>query len=104
MFPRLAAWKNTFLLYTNIILERMVVMKQPFIKITSGESILTQPHQKTKSFKKIRPLISENYKKLNIYFGIEENFSDQIWFYGFFGVSISMILFTYVLSGVMYGF
>ncbi|MCE0555094.1 hypothetical protein LQK80_34885 [Bacillus thuringiensis] len=27
-----------------------------------------------------------------------------MWFYGFFGVSISMILFTYVLSGVMYGF
>lgn len=39
-------------------------MKQPFIKITSGESILTQPHQKTKSFKKIRLLISENYKKV----------------------------------------
>ncbi|KAA0781277.1 DUF3961 domain-containing protein [Bacillus sp. BPN334] len=79
-------------------------MKQPFIKITSGESILTQPHQKTKSFKKIRSLLSENYKKSNVYFGIEENLSDQIWFYGFFGLSIFMILFTYVLSGIMYGF
>ncbi|XKK19913.1 DUF3961 domain-containing protein [Bacillus sp. A17A.1] len=79
-------------------------MKQPFIKITSSESILTQPHPKTKSFKKIRLLISKNYKKLNVYFGIEENFSDRIWFYGFFGVSISMILFTYILSGIMYGF
>ncbi|HIE8455896.1 TPA: DUF3961 domain-containing protein [Bacillus cereus] len=79
-------------------------MKQPFIKITSGESILTHSNPKTKSFKKIRSSISENYKKINVYFGIEENLSDQIWVYGFFGVSISMILFTYVLSGIMYGF
>ncbi|WP_240522766.1 hypothetical protein [Bacillus pseudomycoides] len=53
-------------------------MKQSFMKVTSGEHILTQPHLKTKSFKKFYVFISENYKKLNAYFGIEENLSDQI--------------------------
>ncbi|MGF1436939.1 DUF3961 domain-containing protein [Bacillus thuringiensis] len=104
MFPRLAAWKNTFLLYANINLERMVVMKQPFIKVTSGESILTQPHRKFKSFNKNYSLISENYIKINRYFGIEENGSDQIWFYGFFATSIFIMLFTYLFSGILYGF
>ncbi|WP_256703161.1 DUF3961 domain-containing protein [Bacillus cereus] len=38
-----------------------------------------------------------------MYFGIEENVSDQIWFYGFFTISISLLLFTYLISGIMYG-
>ncbi|MEX5523208.1 hypothetical protein [Bacillus cereus] len=58
-------------------------MKQILIKITSGEPILTQPHLKFKFLKKFYLLISENLKKSNRYFGIEENVSDQIWFYGF---------------------
>ncbi|MGE6592484.1 DUF3961 domain-containing protein [Bacillus mycoides] len=79
-------------------------MKQILIKITSGEPILTQPHLKFKFLKKFYSPISENYKKLNRYFGIEENVSDQIWFYGFFATSIFMMLFTYVFSGILYGF
>ncbi|PEF99449.1 DUF3961 domain-containing protein [Bacillus toyonensis] len=79
-------------------------MKQILIKITSGESILTQPHHKFKFLKKFYSSISENYKKLNCYFGIEENVSDQIWFYGFFATSIFMMLFTYLFSGILFGF
>ncbi|COF06090.1 Uncharacterised protein [Streptococcus pneumoniae] len=79
-------------------------MKQILIKITSGEPILTQPHLKFKFLKKFYLSISENYKKLNRYFGIEENVSDQIWFYGFFATSIFMMLFTYLVSGILYGF
>ncbi|PFT76027.1 DUF3961 domain-containing protein [Bacillus cereus] len=79
-------------------------MKQILIKITSGEPILTQPHLKFKFFKKFYLSISENYKKLNGYFGIEENVLDQIWFYGFFATSIFMMLFTYLFSGILYGF
>lgn len=63
-------------------------MKQILIKITSGEPILTQPYLKFKFLKKFYSSISENYKKLNRYFGIGENVSDQIWFYGFFAISI----------------
>ncbi len=81
-----------------------MAMKQFLIKITSGEPILTQPHLKFKFLKKFYLLVSENYKKLNRYFGIEENVSDQIWFYGFFATSIFMMLFTYLFSGILYAF
>ncbi|MGG3652553.1 DUF3961 domain-containing protein [Bacillus pseudomycoides] len=79
-------------------------MANNLFKIKSDESILTYPHRKSKPLKKFSNSVSENYKKLNVYFGIEENISDQIWFYGFFIVSISMLLFTYFISGIMYGF
>ncbi|PIE92863.1 hypothetical protein CO726_24505 [Bacillus fungorum] len=79
-------------------------MKQILNKITSGELILTQPHLKFKFLKKIYLYISENYKNSNRYFGIEENVSDQIWFYGFFVISIFMMLFTYLFSGILFGF
>ncbi|WP_243821292.1 DUF3961 domain-containing protein [Bacillus thuringiensis] len=79
-------------------------MKQILNKITSGELILTQPHLKFKFLKKFYLYISENSKKLNRYFGIEENVSDQIWFYGFFVISIFMMLFTYLFSGILFGF
>ncbi|MCU4864157.1 DUF3961 domain-containing protein [Bacillus cereus] len=80
------------------------MLTKPFLKIKSGELILTQPHHKFKSSKKFYSSISENYKKLNRYFGIEENVSDQIWFYGFFATSIFMMLFTYLFSGILFGF
>ncbi|QWH64263.1 hypothetical protein EXW39_29935 (plasmid) [Bacillus mycoides] len=79
-------------------------MKQILVKITSGEPSLTQPHLKFKFLKKFYSYISENLKKLKRYFGIEENVSDQIWFYGFFATSIFMMLFTYLFSGILYGF
>ncbi|MCR8860366.1 DUF3961 domain-containing protein [Bacillus pseudomycoides] len=80
------------------------MLTKNLLRIKSGESILTYPHRKSKPLKKIYTYISENYKKLNVYFGIEENISDQIWFYGFFIVSISMLLFTYITAGIIYGF
>ncbi|WP_255261523.1 DUF3961 domain-containing protein [Bacillus pseudomycoides] len=39
-----------------------------------------------------------------MYFGIEENVFDQIWFYGFFTISISLLLFAYFISTIMYEF
>lgn len=38
--------------------------------------------------------------KFNMCFGIEENLSDQIWFYGFFAVSLSMLLVSYLIYSV----
>ena len=78
-------------------------MKQSLIKITSGEPILTQPHLKTKFHKNFTHSF-QKITKTNVYFGIEENVSNQIWFYGFFTVSISLLLFTYLISGILYGF
>lgn len=79
-------------------------MTNNLFKIKSDESILTYPHRKQKPLKKFYTLISENYEKTNVYFGIEENISDQIWFYGFFTASISLLFLTYLISGIMYGF
>ncbi|MEK4503609.1 DUF3961 domain-containing protein [Bacillus sp. FSL R12-0069] len=39
-----------------------------------------------------------------MYFGIEDHIFDQTWFYGFFTASISLLLFTYLISRIMYGF
>lgn len=80
------------------------MLTKNLLRIKSGESILTYPHRKSKPLKKFYAFISENYKSLNVYFGIEENISDQIWFYGFFTVSISLLLFTYLSTGALYGF
>ncbi|WP_306475059.1 DUF3961 domain-containing protein [Bacillus pseudomycoides] len=77
------------------------MLNKTLFKIKSGEYILAYPHLKSKPLKKFCTNSSENYKKLNVYFGIEENLSDQIWFYGFFAVSFSMLLVTYFISGIM---
>ncbi|MGA5662800.1 DUF3961 domain-containing protein [Bacillus bombysepticus] len=53
---------------------------------------------------KILPTYFRKLQKINRYFGIEENVSDQIWFYGFFAISIFMMLFTYLFSGILFGF
>ncbi|WP_432804048.1 DUF3961 domain-containing protein [Bacillus arachidis] len=53
---------------------------------------------------KILLICFRKLQKLNRYFGIEENVSNQIWFYGFFATSIFMMLFTYLFSGILYGF
>ncbi|MEK4678230.1 DUF3961 domain-containing protein [Bacillus sp. FSL K6-2944] len=80
------------------------MLTKKLLRIKSGESILTYPHHKLKPLKKFYILISENYKKSNAYFGIEENISDQVLFYGFYAVCIFMLLFTYLITGTLYGF
>lgn len=75
-------------------------MKHPIIKNISSGYILTQSKVQRKSFKIYSEFFSENYKKLNVYFGIESNLSDQICFYGFYGVSIIILLFIYLIAGL----
>ncbi|WP_242291520.1 DUF3961 domain-containing protein [Bacillus cereus group sp. BfR-BA-01356] len=77
-------------------------MKHPMVKITSSESILAQSKVKEKSLERIINLISTNYKRVNTYFGIEQNTSDQIWFYGFYGSAIIMLVFICMIVGSFY--
>lgn len=70
-------------------------------KIKSDEPILAYPHHKSKPLKKFYKFFSENSEKINKHFGIEENISDQIWFYGFYTVSISMLLFICIIDDIM---
>ncbi|AUB67012.1 hypothetical protein CSW12_29465 (plasmid) [Bacillus cereus] len=79
-------------------------MTKNLFRIKSGELILAHPHPKLKPLKKIYASISENYKKLSSYFGIEEKISDQILFYGLFIVATFMLMVTYLTTGFLYGF
>ncbi|OUB49593.1 hypothetical protein BK741_11935 [Bacillus thuringiensis serovar iberica] len=79
-------------------------MIKNLFRIKSGELILAHPHPKLKPLKKFYLLISENYKKLNSYFGIEDKISNQILFYGLFIVSTFMLLVTHLIAGFLYGF
>ncbi|HFJ9417294.1 DUF3961 domain-containing protein [Bacillus cereus group sp. BC251] len=72
-------------------------MKHPMVKITPSASILAQSKFKEKTLERIFNFISKNYKRVNTYFGIEQNVSDQIWFYGFYGLAISMVLVIYLV-------
>lgn len=55
-------------------------MSNNLLKITNDECILTYPHRKSKSLKKFYSLISENYKNISEWLGIEESIFDQIVF------------------------
>lgn len=76
-------------------------MKHPMVKITPSESILAQSKFKEKFLERVHSFVSVNYKGLNNYFGIEENVSDQILFYGFFGVSIFVLFFICLINVVL---
>ncbi|MCP1285236.1 MULTISPECIES: DUF3961 domain-containing protein [Bacillus] len=77
-------------------------MKHPMVKITPSESILAQSKFKEKALERIFDFISTNYKRVNTYFGIEQNVSDQIWFYGFYGFAIIILLYICMIVGSFY--
>ncbi|HDR7001354.1 DUF3961 domain-containing protein [Bacillus cereus group sp. Bc222] len=77
-------------------------MKHPMVKITPSESILAQSKFKEKALERIFNFISTNYKRVNAYFGIEQNVSDQIWFYGFYGLAIIILLYICMIVGSFY--
>ncbi|MDA1786288.1 DUF3961 domain-containing protein [Bacillus cereus] len=77
-------------------------MKHPMVKITPSESILAQSKFKEKALERIFNFISTNYKRVNTYFGIEQNVSDQIWFYGFYGLAIIILLYICMIVGSFY--
>lgn len=47
---------------------------------------------------------SKYYRSLCEWFGIEECINSQIWFFGTFGISIFMVVATYMISGICLGF
>lgn len=77
-------------------------MKHPMVKITPSESILAQSKFKEKALDRNINFISTNFKRINTYFGIEQNVSDQIWFYGFYGLAIIILLYICMIVGSFY--
>ena len=48
--------------------------------------------------------VSKYYTPLCEWFGIEECINSQIWFFGTFGISIFMVVATYMISETFFGF
>ncbi|MBO9128266.1 DUF3961 domain-containing protein [Bacillus sp. 165] len=44
--------------------------------------------------------LREKIARVNMFFGLE-NRSDCIWFYGVYGLSLSILVFTFVLSNIL---
>lgn len=80
------------------------MLTKNLFRIKSSESILTYPHYKEKPLKKFYNLISEFSEKTNEYFGVDENTSDKVWFYGFYATCVSMIVLTLMIAASLYEF
>ncbi|QDZ76560.1 hypothetical protein [Bacillus cereus] len=74
------------------------------LKIKNGESIIAQTHPVEKDNTSIKQAVAIRYRAVCEWFGIEDCKVSQIWFFGFFGLSIFMMITTYVIAGVCYGF
>ncbi|HDW3058584.1 TPA: hypothetical protein RMI67_006550 [Bacillus cereus] len=74
------------------------------LKIKNGESIITQTQPVEKDGAGIKHAILMHYCAVCEWFGIEDCKASQIWFFGFFGVSIFMMIVTYLIGGMCYGF
>ncbi|MES1051452.1 hypothetical protein FOA24_19425 [Bacillus thuringiensis] len=74
------------------------------LKIKNGESIIAQTHAVKKDVTSIKQTVAIRYRAVCEWFGIEDCKSSQIWFFGFFGVSIFMMIVTYLIGGMCYGF
>ncbi|MGE6552379.1 hypothetical protein ACQKFK_26360 [Bacillus mycoides] len=74
------------------------------LKIKNDESIITQTQPVEKDGAGIKHAISMHYRAVCEWFGIEDCKASQIWFFGFFGVSIFMMIVTYLIGGMCYGF
>lgn len=64
------------------------------LKIKNGESIIAQTHPVKKDVTSIKQTVAIRYRAVCEWFGIEDCKASQIWFFGFFGVSIFMMIVT----------
>ncbi|OUB09027.1 hypothetical protein BK704_12510 [[Bacillus thuringiensis] serovar konkukian] len=81
-------------------------MANIIFKITNNKLILTQNtrNKRRNHARNFLYKLKKYYQNMNIWFGIEENVSDQVWFYGFFIICCTLLLFTYLISGFLFGF
>ncbi|HFK1513689.1 MULTISPECIES: hypothetical protein [Bacillus cereus group] len=79
-------------------------MANTLYKITNNEVIVPQHKSKSEFFGMFRNLIVEKYNAVNEWFGIEGAASDRVWFYGTISLAIFLLSFTYLVSGLAFGF
>lgn len=79
-------------------------MANTLYKITNNEVIVPQHKSKSEFFGMFRNLVAKKYNAVNEWFGIEGAASDRVWFYGTISLAIFLLSFTYLVSGLAFGF
>ncbi|WP_312498090.1 hypothetical protein [Bacillus luti] len=79
-------------------------MANTLYKITNNEVIVPQHKSKSEFFGMFRNFITKKYNSVNEWFGIDGDASDRVWFYGTISLAIFLLSFTYLVSGLAFGF
>ncbi|PEE20783.1 hypothetical protein CON95_27200 [Bacillus toyonensis] len=79
-------------------------MANTLFKITNNEVIVPQRKDKSEFFGMFRSFVTKQYNTVNEWFGIDGATSDRIWFYGTISLAIFLLSFTYLVSGLTFGF
>lgn len=79
-------------------------MANTLFKITNNEVIVPQPKSKSEFFGMFCDFIVKKYNAVNEWFGIDGAASDRAWFYGTISLAIFLLIFTYLVSGLSFGF
>lgn len=82
----------------------MIRLANTLSKINNDNFIITQNQSKESDHISFKYGISKCYRALCEWFGIENCINSQILFFGTFGISIFMIVATYMISGIYFGF
>ncbi|MGG1340160.1 hypothetical protein ABE244_06180 [Bacillus toyonensis] len=79
-------------------------MANTLFKITNNEVIVPQRKDKSEFFGMFRSFVTKQYNAVNEWFGIDGAATDRIWFYGTICLAIFLVSFTYLVSGLAFGF
>ncbi|EOP32272.1 hypothetical protein [Bacillus cereus] len=52
----------------------------------------------------MKKVLRQRFERMNYWLGIDGCINSQIWFYGTFGLATFMLTFTYIISGILFGF
>ncbi|MEH7052591.1 hypothetical protein [Bacillus pseudomycoides] len=79
-------------------------MANSYLKTPNSKYILPHLSKKEKAIVDMKNAVNKRYQAVCEWFGIDNCLISQIWFFGTFGLSIFMIVATYVISGICFGF
>jgi len=79
-------------------------MANSYLKTPNSNYILAHIPEKEKTVVDIKQAVNKKYQTVCEWLGIDECINSQIWFFGTFGIAIIMLIATYVIGGVCYGF
>ncbi|PRT08882.1 hypothetical protein C6352_21190 [Bacillus thuringiensis] len=79
-------------------------MANSYLKTPNSKYILPHLSIKEKMNVTIKIALKKRYNAICEWFGIDNCISSQFWFFGTFGISTFMIVATYVISGICFGF